>query len=355
MPLTTCATIYRATCLKQSTIAEFPTMEHLESFEQYLSCIRQLIRKEVDDSKFKFSWSSPLSGRPAQLSKLSGLAQEHAMAATSMAAALRAAGCLLAEAATTGSAASDLPAAVRAAAESSASGSAGPLADAATFLRRAAGVFTWLADDALIRLMGKLPTDRPTELVPAASACMARICLAEAQALTAHRAGQRGTGAGITSAVHLGAATLFEDAIKGLKEKSAELGTLSERLRRYLAISGGLQRARAQRNWSLELLAKGEAGQGEGVCMDAAAGVQQCMVVAEGEETWKRVLAAELDDIEACRKRIEKERIGVYYQSVVRKTNNSLPPGGPKVLVSAIPYVPGACQSSPEVGQALGP
>eukprot|EP00955_Chlamydomonas_euryale_P085430 364100-Chlamydomonas_euryale.AAC.8 len=112
---------------------------------------------QVDDSKFKFSWyacillvpkfmvmfvaslqvlawlcpfgtccfrSSPLSGRPAQLSKLSGLAQEHAMAATSMAAALRAAGCLLAEAATTGSAASDLPAAVRAAAESSASGSA---------------------------------------------------------------------------------------------------------------------------------------------------------------------------------------------------------------------------------------
>lgn len=42
------------------------------------------------------------------------------------------------------------------------------------------------------------------------SSCMRLLCLAEAQAVIAHRAGQRGSKPSVTSALHLGSSDLFE-------------------------------------------------------------------------------------------------------------------------------------------------
>ncbi len=54
------------------------------------------------------------------------------------------------------------------------------------------------------------------------SSCMNLVCLAEAQALTAHRAGQKGTKASVTSSLHLGSSSLFEQAAKVLREQVGE-------------------------------------------------------------------------------------------------------------------------------------
>ncbi|KAG1655673.1 hypothetical protein FOA52_011801 [Chlamydomonas sp. UWO 241] len=350
----------RATCMKESTIAEFPTTEHLQAFERYLSLVRQLIKREVDDASFKFGWTSPLAGRPTQFGKVVGLPQEACMAANAMAAAMRCGAYMLSEAAAAGPSGegvsgAPLPAAAiaaAAAAHAAVGPGSGPLAEAATLLRKAAGVHAWLAEDALLRVMNNLAADRPVELIAPMATCLSRVCLAEAQAVTAHRAGQRGTSPGTTAALHLGAAHMFEEAARGLRERAADLGSVSDKLRRFLAISASLQRARAQRWWGLELLGQGEAGVGEGCCLEAAAAVTQCMVVAEGEEAWKRVLAMELEEVEGFRKRIEKDRAGVYYQSVVQRPDKSLPPSA-KVLVTAVPYIPLAGVGSSSMDRAL--
>lgn len=74
-----------------------------------------------------------------------------------------------------------------------------------------------------------------------------QVCLAEAQSVTAHRAGQRGSPAGLVAGLWVGAWELWENAAKTLKENTGDFNTVSDRLRRFLAISGALARARALR------------------------------------------------------------------------------------------------------------
>ena len=47
---------------------------------------------------------------------------------------------------------------------------------------------------------------RPPELVPGVAAGLAMLSLAEAQAVTAHRAEQRGSGPALVAALHVGTA-----------------------------------------------------------------------------------------------------------------------------------------------------
>lgn len=46
-----------------------------------------------------------------------------------------------------------------------------------------------------------------------------------------------------------------------------ELKSVSDHLRRFLAISAALQRSKSQQWWADELRQQGQAGQGEGCCM----------------------------------------------------------------------------------------
>lgn len=57
------------------------------------------------------------------------------------------------------------------------------------------------------------------------SSVMCQLCLAEAQALTAFRAGQRASSSGsLVASLHCGAAELYEKAAKVIRDYIGELG-----------------------------------------------------------------------------------------------------------------------------------
>lgn len=65
-----------------------------------------------------------------------------------------------------------------------------------------------------------LPCCRPAELVAGMSACLEKMCIAEAQALTALRAEQKGNSNGVIASLHVGASDMFETASKILKQNT---------------------------------------------------------------------------------------------------------------------------------------
>lgn len=69
---------------------------------------------------------------------------------------------------------------------------------------------------------------RPAELLSGMSLCLQSACQAEAQAITAHRAGQRCTSPATTAALHEGAAELFDEAARALKTNTGESASAAE-------------------------------------------------------------------------------------------------------------------------------
>jgi hypothetical protein len=66
-------------------------------------------------------------------------------------------------------------------------------------------------------------TCRPAEIMARLSNVMCQLCLAEAQALTAFRAGQRSSSSGpLVASLHAGAAELYEKAAKVIRDYIGE-------------------------------------------------------------------------------------------------------------------------------------
>jgi hypothetical protein len=84
---------------------------------------------------------------------------------------------------------------------------------------QAAGVYDYLAEVMLPPLFASLKGDRPAEIMARLSNVMCQLCLAEAQALTAFRAGQRSSSSGsLVASLHAGAAELYEKAAKVVRD-----------------------------------------------------------------------------------------------------------------------------------------
>ncbi|KAG2454042.1 hypothetical protein HYH02_001083 [Chlamydomonas schloesseri] len=216
-------------------------------------------------------WTSALSSKPQRMLRLDSLPQELAMVYTAYAAALRQAAWQRAADATAAapslasdSAAAEVGSSAGGAAEGAASlggsarggggsdaGAVAALTAAVAGLRRAAGVYDWLAAELLPALGGGAAagsSDVPLELLPAAARCMSGLCLAEAQALMAAAAEARGMSPGARRALHGGCVTL----LKGAEASAGEVATVaaatagaavSDRLLRLLGAGGALHAA----------------------------------------------------------------------------------------------------------------
>ncbi|MEW5300603.1 MAG: hypothetical protein WDW36_003521 [Sanguina aurantia] len=254
----------------------------------------------------------------------------------------------------------------RDAAGSSDPGVTAGLAEASTLLRKAAGVYQWLAQSGCPRIMHEILPERPAELLSGMSLCLQSACQAEAQAITAHRAGQRCTSPATTAALHEGAAELFDEAARALTANTGEsasaagvavhedeaqlewaaagvFNTVSDRLRRYLALSASLQHVCAYKSLSDDLRLKGQAGQGEACCVEASRICDSCVSVAGSDPLWRALLAQHLGALDAFRLACERDRVNITYQTVSRTTPAMV---GPKILATPIPYIPTPTESA---------
>ncbi|GAB4823071.1 hypothetical protein N2152v2_010117 [Parachlorella kessleri] len=250
-----------------------------------------------------------------------------------------------------------------AAADTSVPAAAAPDADHAaivTLYRRAAGVLQFVAEQLLpaAAAAAGFPagSDCPVELHEGAAAAMQALCLAQAQGVAALRAELRGTSPALVAALHCGAAELYEQAastLRSLKPPSQAGGAvapagasppLSERLRRFLAISATRHEAKGLQALAASCRAEMQLGQASACLRDGLAKVRQCLVVCEKDEDWKAALQADLQELEVLHKAYEKERQEVYSQRVPAAAP-TLPAG--RCIVTPIAY------ASPECGEGF--
>jgi len=314
---------------------------------------------------FETEWTSPLGGRAARFIALRGAAKEQAMALFLYGSLLRQLGhqalddALQREREPTPAEAGEAGGAGGAGASGGRSAPsppppppppAGPLAEAAHHLRRAAGVFRRLADRTLPAILLALGTrDRPLEITPPAAEAMALVCLAEAQALTAFRAEERGSPPALLSSLHAGARSLYARASRALPPAHASGGgggggggasehaRPGERLTRFLALGQAVSSARALRAAALDLASRFEAGTAERCCDEAARELAGAASgAAGGDPAWRLLVQEEAGRLEAAAAPIRKDRLYVTVQAVPRDLPRGLPEA--RVLVAELPF-----------------
>ncbi|GIL89517.1 hypothetical protein Vretimale_1921 [Volvox reticuliferus] len=224
------------------------------------------------------------------------------------------------------------------------------LTRAVAALRRAAGVYSYLADEVLPALSGMgaaASGDRPLELLPAAARCMQQLSLAEAQALVAAMAGLKGMSPGTQRALHAGCVSLFRAAAAAAQELAAVAPPglpLSDMLLvRFLPSATALHAARSQVCLAREQQAAMEMGQAEAACEESLrllASAAGCLDKRLDPAAWLELIQAEQATCSAIRSTVQRDRLAITFQP--------LPKQPPDALTNpAIRVVPDAFQ--PEV------
>ncbi|GFR45200.1 hypothetical protein Agub_g6594 [Astrephomene gubernaculifera] len=304
----------------------------------------------VTAGMLRTEWTSALSSKPQRMLKLDSLPQELAMVYTTTAAAMRQAAHQRLEdslasatsisafgtaAGDTGTAASTASApaspGTATAADNSSSGTtaaaaAGALTSAVASLRRAAGLYGYLADEMLPELGTGAGAggERPLELLPPAARLMQLLCLAEGQALMAAAAEARGMAPGTQRALHAGCLTLLrqaEAAAAALAAASPPSLPPASRLPRLLGVSCGLHEGRCLLARAAELQRDMQLGEAEAAC-------EECMRVLGGAArrlersdppAWGEAIKAQQARCAPLLAAVHKDRLAVTYQPLPKQ------------------------------------
>ncbi|GMH33323.1 hypothetical protein BSKO_01157 [Bryopsis sp. KO-2023] len=300
----------------------FELLEQIETLQEYWFHLQDLLSKEEEyawkdgKSKLIFEWNSPLGFRDVISHRLFGLGQEGIMV-------LFLCGCGFREKAFAG-------------ANQMVSDGAPNATDVAVMFREAAGFFKHLAE-MHASLEEDLPADRPAESVAAMSSCFENICLAEAQGIVAYRAAEKGTSPSVVAALHRGASDLFEEASKILRENTGEFNVVSDRLKRFIAISSSVQTSRALQYMARDQILQEQGGKAVRCCQEARDNLRDCLIVAEGSIEWISRLKLENDGLKELEASCERDRASVFMQPLASMCPEMVEG---KILAKHIPYTP---------------
>ncbi|KAK9816675.1 hypothetical protein WJX72_003570 [[Myrmecia] bisecta] len=302
-------------------------------FEQYITFLANLMEKaeavlEQGDN-CTFEYTSPLAGQPKTFYKLKGLQVELAMALLLYASALRQQAYTVVTSLEVTSLESSEPNNLK-------EDHTDHLA-AATLLRKAAGIYDHVKDTILVGIRDDLPPDRPAEVLPSMVEVLSKATLAEAQAVTANRAEMKGTSPSLVTALHRGTSDMFEEAAGVLKQHTGDFNTISQNLRKFLALSSTLHELRAWKAWAAYERSQQSPGVSVANLQAASQCIRECLPVVEEHAKWRQVFQAEARQVDEQLEICDRERQVVYFQSVAKQPSK-LPLA--KVIVNAIKYEP---------------
>ncbi|KAL8518295.1 hypothetical protein ACS0TY_009597 [Phlomoides rotata] len=207
------------------------------------------------------------------------------------------------------------------------------LVQAATLFRKAAGVYDYLEQVVLVRLIRAKGTT--PETTPHISSIMSLVCLADAQAASARKAKEKGSTTSLLAKLHHGITLLLVEAIDTLRNTSKESTDISSRLLDYILSCKTLHELRYYKYTAEGLKDDGEIGVAIGVLRLALWSAKKDV---PKEESWRSVFKQVTDDLTVILRKYEHENEFVWYEKV--PCNNDLPlPQGVKI-VSIIPYEP---------------
>ncbi|GMH01869.1 hypothetical protein Nepgr_003708 [Nepenthes gracilis] len=171
------------------------------------------------------------------------------------------------------------------------------LVQSATLLRKAAGVYNYLAWEVLPSLKPMLPPEKPAEATTHVSSALSLICLAEAQSVTIKRAEENGSTGGLLAKLHYGVLQLLDEASVALQSVFRDCKDISLHFLDFISSYRALNEIR-----SYKYLAEGERHAGKvGICIGilrkALANAQKKL---PGESSWRLILQRKLMTSQRC-------------------------------------------------------
>ncbi|KAI3467129.1 hypothetical protein Pfo_023792 [Paulownia fortunei] len=207
------------------------------------------------------------------------------------------------------------------------------LVQSATLFRKAAGVYNYLAQEVLIYLIPD--EDRTPEATSRMSSIMSLICLADAQAVTARKAEEKGNTGVLLAKLHYGITEFLVEAIDMLQVTFKECKDISSRLLDYVFSCKTLHELKCYKYIAEGLKNDGKIGVAVGVLRQALSNAKKSI---PKEDSWRLVFKQVIDDLTVLLRKYDHENEFVWHEKI--PCNNELPLPQAVKIVSLIPYQP---------------
>ena len=155
----------------------------------------------------------------------------------------------------------------------------------------------------------------PSEVCPSMARSMAKVCLGEAQLITAHRASLMKLSRSTVSSLYFGAAQFYEEATKEIKGNIGEFNEVSEHQMKYLAFCSWLASARAIAQMGTHCREEDLVGEAITTMEASRRFLLKCKPLAEDDSTWMEVFQRECERIIGSLSKLRKENEIVYFQT----------------------------------------
>lgn len=209
------------------------------------------------------------------------------------------------------------------------------LVQSAALFRKAAGVYQHLAHEVLPSLQLAARTERPPESVPSVSSVMSLVCLAEAQAVAARRAEEKGNTQNLLAKLHYGVRDFLDEALVILHSATKECKDISSRFADFIISCRMLHELKSYKYIAESLKVDGKIG--------AAAGLLRHALTSIGKSTpkgeaWRLVYKQLVQEMTELLRKYEHENDFVWHEKVV--TKHELPLPETIKIVTSTPYQP---------------
>ncbi|GAB4828900.1 hypothetical protein Ancab_018561 [Ancistrocladus abbreviatus] len=209
------------------------------------------------------------------------------------------------------------------------------LVQSANLLRKAAGVYNYLALEVLPSLQPMLPPEKPAEAVTRISSAMSLVCLAEAQAVTIKRAEENGSTGGLLAKLHYGISQLLDEAMTTLQWLLGDYKDISAHFVDFISSCKAIHELRSYKCLAQGHKLDGEVGIAIAVLRKASRYAQKKLPV---EQSWKLIFMEEVNDVSEMLKKYEDENAFGWRKKIPLEDELPLPEG--KIIVTLIPYQP---------------
>ncbi|CAI9096271.1 OLC1v1032372C1 [Oldenlandia corymbosa var. corymbosa] len=207
------------------------------------------------------------------------------------------------------------------------------LALSATLLRKAAGVYQYLAQQILPALNTAKATERPPESISSVSSVMSLVCLAEAQAATARKAEEKGNSVSLLAKLHCGVRDLLDEASGILHSAKKECKNISSHLADFIGTAQVLHNLKSHKYLAESLQNEGKIGVAIGVLHRAIKDVGKN---SPKDDSWRAVYKHLIQETVELKRKYEHENEFVWHQRI--PIPDDLPSPESVKLVSAISY-----------------
>ncbi|QDZ25334.1 BRO1 domain-containing protein [Chloropicon primus] len=155
----------------------------------------------------------------------------------------------------------------------------------------------------------------PSEACPSMARSMAKVCLGEAQLVTAHRASLMKLSRPTVSSLYFGAAQFYEEATKEIKGNIGEFNEVSEHQMKYLAFCSWLTTARAIAQMGTHCREQDQVGEAIATMEASRRFLLKCRPLAEDDSAWMEVFQRECERIIGSLSKLRKENEIVFFQT----------------------------------------